>query len=135
MAVDREEPEALVAVSVYVVVEEGLTLVEPLAADEVKLPGVIATLVAPVVDQESVLLDPAFMLAGLALNELMVGADASGGGLDGGEFEGGELEGGELEPLLLAGPLEPPQLASVAHASRSRTRRRRARWAHVRRTQ
>lgn len=73
MAVAVVEPALLVAVSVYVVVELGLTLVEPLAAVEVKLPGVMLMLVAPVVDHASVLLEPAVILAGLAVNELIAG--------------------------------------------------------------
>ncbi len=52
----------------------GLTLVEPLAEAEVKAPGVMATLVDPVVTQVSVELEPEVMLAGLAEKELMVGA-------------------------------------------------------------
>ena len=55
------------------VVDVGLTLVVPLADVDVKLPGVMATLVAPVVVQLSVLLDPELMLVGLAVNELIVG--------------------------------------------------------------
>jgi hypothetical protein len=51
----------------------GLTLVEPLADADVKVPGVMAILVAPVVAQVSVLLEPEAMLAGLAVNEPMVG--------------------------------------------------------------
>lgn len=51
----------------------GLTLVEPLAAVEVKVPGVIATLVAPLVAQLKVLLAPEAMLVGLAVNEVMDG--------------------------------------------------------------
>lgn len=51
----------------------GLTLVEPLAAVEVNVPGVMATLVAPLVDQLSVLPEPELMLAGLAVNELITG--------------------------------------------------------------
>lgn len=50
----------------------GLTLVEPLADVDVKAPGVMATLVAPVVDQLSVL-EPELMLVGLAVNELITG--------------------------------------------------------------
>lgn len=38
-----------------------------------KVPGVIAMLVAPVVAQLSVLLEPALMLVGLAVKELTVG--------------------------------------------------------------
>lgn len=55
------------------VVVVGLTPVDPLAAADVKVPGVMATLVAPVVDQLNVLLDPEAMVAGLARNELMTG--------------------------------------------------------------
>jgi hypothetical protein len=56
-----------------VVVVAGLTLVEPLADVEVKVSGVMAIVVAPVVAQLSVLLDPEVILVGLALKELMVG--------------------------------------------------------------
>ena len=49
-------------------------LTDPLAAVEVKFPGVIAMLVAPVAVQFSVLLAPALMLAGFASNELIAGA-------------------------------------------------------------
>jgi hypothetical protein len=52
------------------VVAVGLTLVEPLADVEVKLPGVIARLLAPVVDQLRLLLE---IPGGLAENELIVG--------------------------------------------------------------
>ncbi len=45
---------------------------EPLASVEVNVPGVMAILVAPLVDQFSVLLEPELMLAGLAVNELIV---------------------------------------------------------------
>ena len=70
------EPAALVAVRVYVVVTVGLTLVEPLADVEVNVPGVMATLVAPLVDQLSVLLlEPGVRLSGPAANELIVGAE------------------------------------------------------------
>jgi hypothetical protein len=72
-AVEVAEPEALVAVSVYVVVAVGLTLVEPLAWVDVNVPGVMATLVAPLVAQLSVLLAPEVTLVGLAVNELIVG--------------------------------------------------------------
>ena len=54
-------------------VADGDTLVEPLAAVEVKPPGLIAMLVAPLVTQLRVLLVPAVMLEGLAINEVMVG--------------------------------------------------------------
>jgi hypothetical protein len=60
-----------------VVVAVGLTLVEPVADAEVNVPGVIAMLVAPVVDQSNVLLEPEAMLGGVAVNEEMVGLVAA----------------------------------------------------------
>jgi hypothetical protein len=56
-----------------VVVADGLTLVDPLADVEVNVPGVIARLVAPVVTQFSVLLEPEVIVLGLAVNELITG--------------------------------------------------------------
>jgi hypothetical protein len=50
-------------------------LVEPLADVEVKLPGVMAILVAPAAPQLSVLLVPEFMLVGFAVKEVIVGPD------------------------------------------------------------
>ena len=70
------EPALFVAVSVYAVVTDGVTLAEPLAAGEVNPPGLIAMLVALFETQLSVLLAPALMLAGFATNELIVGAVA-----------------------------------------------------------
>jgi hypothetical protein len=67
------EPAALVAVSTYVVVAVGLTLVDPFAKVDVNAPGVIAMLVAPEVVQPSVLLEPEAMLVGFAPKELIVG--------------------------------------------------------------
>jgi hypothetical protein len=77
-AVAVVEPAAFVAVRVYVVVAVGLTPVDPLAVLEVNVPGVIATEVAPLVDQFKSLLDPELMLPGLAENELIVGLLAAG---------------------------------------------------------
>ena len=51
-------------------------MVEPLAEVEVNVPGVIAMLVAPLVTQVSVLLAPEAMVAGAAVNELIVGSPA-----------------------------------------------------------
>lgn len=48
------------------VVAVGLTLVELLADVDVNVPGAMAMLVAPVVPQLSVLLEPDVMFAGLA---------------------------------------------------------------------
>ena len=48
-------------------------MVEPLADVDVKLPGVMAMLVAPVVAQLSVLLEPAVMPVGLAVKEPITG--------------------------------------------------------------
>jgi len=56
-----------------VVVAVGLTLVEPPAEEDVNVPGEMATLVAPVVEKASVLLEPEAILAGLAVKELIVG--------------------------------------------------------------
>jgi hypothetical protein len=56
-----------------VVVTVGLTLVEPVAEVDVNVPGVMAILVAPVVPQPSILLEPEVILVGLAAKELMVG--------------------------------------------------------------
>jgi len=56
-----------------VVVAVGLTLVDPLADVDVKLPGVMARLAAPVVVQISVLLEPDVMLVGFAVKELIAG--------------------------------------------------------------
>jgi hypothetical protein len=55
------------------VVAVGLTLVEPIADVDVKVPGVIAMVVAPAVDQYSVLLEPEAMLGGVAVKEEIVG--------------------------------------------------------------
>jgi hypothetical protein len=60
-----------------VVVAVGLTLVEPLADADVNVPGVMAMLVAPLVAQLSVLLEPEVILVGLAVNELMPGSLAA----------------------------------------------------------
>ena len=76
-AVAVVEPAALVAVKVYVVVAVGLTHVDPLADVDVNVPGVMAILLAPVVAQLSVLLDPEVTLVGFAVNELIVGLAAA----------------------------------------------------------
>jgi len=56
------------------VVAVGVNFVEPLAAVDVNVPGVIAILVAPADAQLSVLVAPEFMLVGLAVNDVIVGA-------------------------------------------------------------
>ena len=56
----------------------GLTVVEPVAAVEVKVPGVMAMLVAPVTDQFKVLLEPDVIVPELAVKELMVGLVGAG---------------------------------------------------------
>jgi hypothetical protein len=67
-----------------VVVTVGLTLAEPLADVDVNVPGVMAMLVAPLVAQLSVLVEPELMLSGLAVNEVMVGTEPfPGDGIDG----------------------------------------------------
>ena len=55
------------------VVAVGLTLVEPDAEVDVKVPGVMAMLVAPEVVQLSVLLEPEVILVGFAAKELITG--------------------------------------------------------------
>ncbi|MGA3011050.1 MAG: hypothetical protein ABSD72_12395 [Terracidiphilus sp.] len=55
------------------VVAVGLTVVEPLAEVDVNVPGVMAILAAPLVDQLSVVLEPELMLVGLAAKELITG--------------------------------------------------------------
>lgn len=55
------------------VVAVGLTLVEPLPAVDVYVPGVIAIFVAPVVAQLNVLLEPEVIPVGFAVKELIVG--------------------------------------------------------------
>ena len=66
------------AVNVYVVVEVGLTVVEPEAFVELKLPGVIVMEVAPLVFHDKVEEDPLLMAAGEAVNEEIEGAVATG---------------------------------------------------------
>jgi hypothetical protein len=55
------------------VVDVGATVVEPLADVDVNVPGVMATLVAPVMLKASVVLEPREMPARLAVNELIAG--------------------------------------------------------------
>jgi hypothetical protein len=81
-----------------VVVAVGLMLVEPLADADVNVPGVMATLVAPVAAQLNVLVAPEFMLVGFAEKELIVGAEP---------FPSDELD--ELVPQ----PASPTQTASI----------------------
>ena len=51
----------------------GFTVNVPLGESDLNVPGVMAMMVAPVVAQVSLLLAPVSMLAGLAVNELIVG--------------------------------------------------------------
>jgi hypothetical protein len=53
----------------------GLTLVEPLADADVKVPGVMATLAAPAVAQFNVLLAPELMLVGFAPKDVICGRE------------------------------------------------------------
>ena len=55
------------------VVAVGLTIVDPLAEVDVNAPGEMARLVAPVVAQLSVLLEPTVILEGLAVKEPISG--------------------------------------------------------------
>ncbi len=52
----------------------GVTLVEPLADEDVNVPGVMATLAAPVVTQLRVLLAPELTPLGFAAKEVIAGA-------------------------------------------------------------
>lgn len=65
------------------VVTVGLTFVEPLTDVDVNVPGVMAIVAAPLVDQLSVLLEPGLMLSGPAANELIVGSEPFPGGIIG----------------------------------------------------
>jgi hypothetical protein len=87
------------------VVAVGLMLVEPVADLDVNVPGVMAILVAPVAAQLSVLVEPEFMLAGSAVNEVIAGTEP---------FPEDELD--EVEP----------QPASPIDANRMRTSARRS---------
>jgi hypothetical protein len=58
-----------------VVVAVGLTVVEPLADDELKPPGEIEIVIAPLVAQLSVAFAPEFMLVGFAANEVTEGTE------------------------------------------------------------
>jgi hypothetical protein len=89
-----------------VVVAVGLTVAEPLADDELKLPGEIEIVVAPLVTQLSVALAPEFMLAGFAAKEVTDGTEP--------EFN---VEFGALVVL--------PQPARPAQTNRSSTRAQR----------
>lgn len=55
------------------VVAVALTLVEPLADVDVNVPGVMARLVAPLVAQLNMLLEPEVIVEGLAVKEPIVG--------------------------------------------------------------
>jgi hypothetical protein len=77
VAVAVPVPVVFVAVSVYVVVAVGLRTTDPLANVDANVPGVTAMPVAPVAAQFSVVLVPAIIDVGLAVNELIVGAATS----------------------------------------------------------
>jgi hypothetical protein len=104
VAEDVVVPDVLLTASVYVVVDVGLTLVEPVADADVSVPGVIAMLVAPVVTQLSVLAEPELIPAGFAVNDLIAGADPAVGPV--------AVESGVLP--------EPPQPVTPINASRAR---------------
>ena len=55
----------------------GDTLVEPLAEVDVNPPGLMLMLAAPVVAQLNVLLAPAPILAGFAVNDVIAGLDVA----------------------------------------------------------
>ena len=82
-------------------------LVEPFAAVDVNVPGVMAILVAPAAAQPSVLLVAELMLVGLAVKEVIVGPES---------FPEGELDE----------DVEPPQPDSPIQVNRIRTRAQRS---------
>jgi hypothetical protein len=109
------EPGLLAAVSVYVVVAAGLTLVEPLAKVEVNVPGVIAMLATPVVVQLRVLLAPELISVGFAAKELIAGIDC------------GPFPVGDVDAPQLARPAQVRRTSATmpcfgAWASRPRTK-------------
>ena len=65
------------------VVAAGLTTIDAFADAETELPGEMVTLVAPDVVQLRVVLPPTVIAAGLAANEMTVGAEAVAGTLTG----------------------------------------------------
>jgi hypothetical protein len=80
-----------------VVVAVGLSVADPFAAAEVKVPGVMAMLVAPLVVQLRVLVEPEVMVVGLAMKELIVG-----------------LLGGALTVTVAVDVTEPAALVAVS---------------------
>ena len=76
VAVRVTDPALFVAVRVYVVVDAGETVVEPVVAEEVNEPGVIEICVAPVIAQLRVLFPPDAMDVGLAANDEIDGCAA-----------------------------------------------------------
>jgi hypothetical protein len=68
------DPEVFVAVSMYVVVAVGLIVIVPLSEVDPYVPGLTLMLVAPVAVQLSIVLVPAVIEAGLAVNDEIVGA-------------------------------------------------------------
>jgi hypothetical protein len=81
-----------------VVVWVGLTVIVPVADGEVKFPGVIEMVVARVVDQLSVLLEPELTLGGEAVNAITVG---------------GATLGPPEEDVAAAHPANPTQITKV----------------------
>ncbi len=88
------------------VVAVGLTLVEPLTAPDVNVPGVMAILVASVVAQLSVLLVPEFMLVGAAVKEAIGGAES----VPGSEFDC-------IAGLQPASPTQADRISTIAQES------------------
>ena len=88
-------PLSFVAVKIYVVVVEGELVALPEAGTEPP-PGDIETDVAPATSQSRVELSPSFIVAGLAVNDAITGAEA-------GEPEAAESHGVESEGVEPAG--------------------------------
>ena len=103
VTVDVAEPAALVAVKVYVVVADGFIMVEPVTIVDVNDPGVIATPVAPVAAQLSVLFALEFTLAGFAVNDVIFGAEP--------------FPAGEFDNVAAAHPARPEHTTSASSSA------------------
>ena len=90
------------------VVAVGFTLVEPLADAEVKVPGVMAMLVAPDAAQLSVLLVPELTLVGFAVKVEIIGTTL--------------VPEGEVDELFEPQPTSPPQVSRITSAQRPHRR-------------
>ena len=86
----------------------GLSTIDPLDDVDAKVPGVTVTLVAPVAVQLSVVLVPAVMAAGLAVNAEIVGAGTCG-----------VVGNGDVQPVNPATPGRLPNRTSLSQITSS----------------